>query len=183
MRDENDPIRTGAMKLEPVLVTPIDRFANTAADIERVRLLLTSDTKVKVAGVDFDGILRGKIMSKDKFLSSLKGGLGMSSAIFGWDMHDVVYKKETTITSAANGYSDLIARVDLKSMKRLPFENDLAFFLLQFYIAGKPVCADGRGILSSLDEKLASSNVKAQAGGEFPNHTLVFLPACLCSLR
>lgn len=39
---------------------------------------LAADEKVRVAGIDIDGILRGKILSKEKFLGSLKsGGLGM----------------------------------------------------------------------------------------------------------
>lgn len=59
---------------------------NISADIDTITRLLASDTGVKVAGIDFDGVLRGKIMSKEKFLASLKGGFGMSSAIFGWDM-------------------------------------------------------------------------------------------------
>jgi len=37
-------------------------------------------------GVDVDGVLRGKIMSKDKFLSSAKGdGFNFCSVIYGWD--------------------------------------------------------------------------------------------------
>jgi glutamine synthetase len=40
---------------------------------------------VKVAGVDLDGILRGKYMAKDKFFSAVKGGFGFCSVIFGWD--------------------------------------------------------------------------------------------------
>lgn len=51
-------------------------------------------------------------------------------------------------------------------MRRLPFENDVAFFLLQFYIASKPVCADGRAMLASLERTLAAASVKALAGGK-----------------
>lgn len=40
---------------------------------------------VKVAGVDLDGILRGKYMAKDKFFSAVKNGFGFCSVIFGWD--------------------------------------------------------------------------------------------------
>jgi glutamine synthetase len=33
-----------------------------------------------------DGVLRGKIMSKNKFLSIAKGdGFGFASVVFGWD--------------------------------------------------------------------------------------------------
>lgn len=39
---------------------------------EQIRTELAHDTKVKVAGLDVDGVLRGKIMNKNKFLSLLK---------------------------------------------------------------------------------------------------------------
>jgi glutamine synthetase len=52
--------------------------------------LLADDTSVKVAGIDVDGILRGKLMSKKKFLSIAKEGFGFCSVIFGWDMHDAM---------------------------------------------------------------------------------------------
>ena len=41
--------------------------------------------KVKVAVTDIDGILRGKVMHVDKFLSSLEGGFGFCNVVFGWD--------------------------------------------------------------------------------------------------
>ncbi len=42
--------------------------------------LLKNDTKVQVAGIDVDGVPRGKIMQVDKFLSAAKGdGFGFCS--------------------------------------------------------------------------------------------------------
>lgn len=40
--------------------------------IASIRKELAHDTKVKVAGLDVDGVLRGKIMNKDKFISLIK---------------------------------------------------------------------------------------------------------------
>jgi glutamine synthetase len=40
--------------------------------------------KVKVGGFDVDGILRGKYISLDKFLSAAEHGLGFCDVIFGW---------------------------------------------------------------------------------------------------
>jgi glutamine synthetase len=37
---------------------------------------LQDDAKVKVAGIDADGVMRGKIMSKDKFMSAARSGFG-----------------------------------------------------------------------------------------------------------
>lgn len=49
------------------------RNLTTVADVEKE---LQGDTKVKVAGIDADGVLRGKVMAKDKFLSAAKSGFG-----------------------------------------------------------------------------------------------------------
>jgi glutamine synthetase len=44
--------------------------------ITKITQELENDAKVKVAAVDIDGVLRGKIMQKSKFLSILKDGFG-----------------------------------------------------------------------------------------------------------
>lgn len=142
--------------------------SSPATAIDRAKKLLANDVKVKVAGIDCDGILRGKVMHKDKFLSSLQSGFGMSSVTFGWDMHDVLFDEETSLIANGVSYEDLTALIDLESFRRLPFEDDLAFFLLHFSVAGKPVSVDGRSMAKSLTEKLASNNFKALAGGRLP---------------
>lgn len=62
--------------------------------IESLPKILENDTKVKVAGIDADGMLRGKLMAKKKFLGIAKEGFGFCSVIFGWDMHDQTYFRE-----------------------------------------------------------------------------------------
>jgi glutamine synthetase len=54
----------------------MSKIAYSIADIET---LLKDDRYVKVAGVDTNGILRGKILSKKKFLATLKHGFGKCS--------------------------------------------------------------------------------------------------------
>ncbi|KPM38038.1 hypothetical protein AK830_g8530 [Neonectria ditissima] len=134
--------------------------------LEMTANLLLNDSKVKVAGIDFDGVLRGKVMAKEKFLSSLKGGFGMSSAIFGWDMHDVLYTTETSITSANGGYPDLTAEIDLASIRRLSFEGNIPMFLLRFSKNGSPACTDGRSMMASLERTLAKAGAEGYAGVE-----------------
>lgn len=140
---------------------------------------LINDHKVKVAGIDCDGVLRGKIMSKEKFLSSLKDGFGMSSAIFAWDMHDVLYAEEGSISSEKDGYGDFIAEVDLSSFRRLPFENNIAFFLLRFKLNGVPVFADGRNLIQSSTENMAKSGMQGLAGGMLGLFSIPFSQANL----
>ena len=45
-------------------------------NIEELEAALCDDTKVKVAGIDADGVMRGKVMSKEKFMSAAKSGFG-----------------------------------------------------------------------------------------------------------
>jgi glutamine synthetase len=41
--------------------------------------------RVKVAVHDLDGVMRGKYMAVDKFLSSLDSGFAFCNVVFGWD--------------------------------------------------------------------------------------------------
>ncbi|KAM5346435.1 hypothetical protein ACJ41O_009440 [Fusarium nematophilum] len=132
---------------------------------DNIAELLKHDIKVKVAGVDADGILRGKIMAKEKFLSSVGSGFGFSSAIFGWDMHDTLFTHNVGLTEGA-GYADFIAVPDLASFRRIPWENNIPFFLLRFVAGGAPVKACPRGMIQSLVQKLDDDNFKAFAGVE-----------------
>ncbi|KAJ3521735.1 hypothetical protein NM208_g13158 [Fusarium decemcellulare] len=134
----------------------------TAANIAE---LLRYDIKVKVAGVDADGILRGKIMAKEKFLSSIQSGFGFSSAVFGWDMHDTLFTHDVGL-SQGGGYADFIAVPDLTTFRRIPWENNIPFFLLHFITGGEPVKACPRGMMKSLVQKLEIESFKAFAGVE-----------------
>ena len=135
--------------------------------IESLPKLLGDDTKVKLAGVDVDGILRGTLVSKKKFLGIAKEGFGFCSVIFGWDMHDQTYLKELKISNAENGYRDVIAIPDLSSFRRIPWEDDVPFFLVSFFDpdSGKPISACPRGLLKTTVEKLQAKGYGAMAGG------------------
>ena len=137
---------------------------STAQSLEK---LLEHDIKVKVAGVDIDGVLRGKLMSKKKFLSIAESGFGFCSVIFGWDMHDQTYFKELKISNAENGYRDIIAVPDLESFRRIPWEDNVPFFLLSFRDpdTGGPLSVCPRSLLKTASEKLEKWGLGAMAGG------------------
>ena len=130
--------------------------------------LLKDDTKVKVAGVDIDGILRGKLMAKKKFLSVAKDGFGFCSVIFGWDMHDQTYFKELKISNKENGYRDVIAVPDLSSFRRIPWEHDIPFFLVSFLDPDthQAISACPRSLLKTAVDKLEAQGLSAMAGGK-----------------
>jgi glutamine synthetase len=138
-----------------------------AITIEQLPQLLEDDTKVKLAGVDVDGILRGKLVSKKKFLSVAKDGFGFCSVIFGWDMHDMTYLRELKISNKENGYRDIIAVPDLSSFRRIPWEGNVPFFLVSFFEPeGAVLSVCPRGLLKSVAGKLEVLGYRAMAGGE-----------------
>ncbi|WP_114749918.1 glutamine synthetase family protein [Pleomorphovibrio marinus] len=87
--------------------------------------------KVKLAIVDIDGVLRGKVVSQEKFLSILEGGMGFCAVVFGWDMEDKSYDN-VQVTGWHTGYPDFDAYVDHGTMRNIPWENGLPFFLADF---------------------------------------------------
>jgi len=87
--------------------------------------------KIKVAITDIDGVLRGKLMRKDKFLSAVEGGFGFCNVVFGWDSSDVAYDN-ATYTGWHTGYPDAQARIDLSTFRLVPWDDDVPFFLADF---------------------------------------------------
>lgn len=135
---------------------------------ENVAEVLQNDTRVKLAGVDADGMLRGKLVSKKKFLSVVDDGFGFCSVIFGWDMHDRTYFRELKISNKENGYRDILAKPDLSSFRRIPWENNVPFFLVSFYDPDtrEPLLACPRGLLNEALRKPAAKGYRAMAGGK-----------------
>lgn len=86
--------------------------------------------KVKIAIADMDGILRGKYISADKFLSIAEKGTSFCDVIMGWDAADVLYDK-SEFTGWHTGYPDSPASIDLKTFRKIPWENDIPFFLAE----------------------------------------------------
>ncbi|KAK3695822.1 putative glutamine synthetase [Podospora appendiculata] len=131
--------------------------------------LLENDNSVKLAGIDVDGILRGKLVSKKKFLSVASSGFGFCSIIFGWDMHDMTYIQELKVSTKENGYRDIIAVPDLNSFRRIPWENNVPFFLVSFFDpdTNEPVAPCPRGLLKTQIDKLAEKGYGAMAGAEY----------------
>lgn len=87
--------------------------------------------KVKVAIADIDGVLRGKVIHVEKFLGILEKGFGFCDVVFGWDMTDKCYEN-SDYTGWHSGYPDAIANVDLSTFRKVPWDNDIPFFLADF---------------------------------------------------
>ncbi|MEJ2904822.1 glutamine synthetase family protein [Pedobacter panaciterrae] len=87
--------------------------------------------KVKLAVADIDGVLRGKYISAEKFTSLAEGRLGFCDVTFGWDMGDVAYDN-VKFTGWHTGYPDALVKLDLSTFRKIPWENDIPFFLGDF---------------------------------------------------
>lgn len=87
--------------------------------------------RVKLAASDIDGILRGKYISADKFNSVMKGELGFCDVVFGWDMHDLAYDN-SKFTGWHSGYPDMPLQLDLSTFRKIPWEDNVPFFLGDF---------------------------------------------------
>ena len=105
---------------------------NNQAITELVHKLEESGTtKVKLAITDIDGILRGKLISFEKFKSIAEKGFGFCNVVFGWDAADVAYDN-VQVTGWHTGYPDATAIVDLTTFRQIPWENDIPLFLGDF---------------------------------------------------
>jgi glutamine synthetase len=147
--------------------------------VDQLPELLKDDAAVKVAGIDIDGQLRGKLMAKKKFLSVAEEGFGFCSVIFGWDMHDQTYFKELKISNKENGYRDLIAVPDLRSFRRIPWEDNVPFCLVHFLDPGtlESISSDPRSLLKRSVDQIQEHGYKAMAGGK-PNFSYDSVEFC-----
>ncbi|KAK4634320.1 Type-1 glutamine synthetase 2 [Fulvia fulva] len=163
--NDNDTTHPPTSQARDTMAITDDPSELEFADLQE---LLKHDISIKVAGVDIDGQLRGKLMSKKKFFSIVKSGFGFCSVIFGWDMHDQTYFKELKVSNAENGYRDITAEIDLSSFRRIPWENNIPFFLVSFREPeGASLSACPRSLLERTVDKIEAKGMGALAGAEY----------------
>ena len=127
--------------------------------------------KVKVACSDIDGILRGKYLHKDKFFGAAephpKGGFGFCDVVFGWDSQDNCYDN-AQVTGWQHGFPDALARLDLDTARRVPWDGDVPFFLGEFVNAdGTPYAVCPRQTLKRVLKRAEKLGLQAMCGMEF----------------
>jgi glutamine synthetase len=135
---------------------------------EIVRYLEENDIqKIKFAFADTDGVLRGKLIHRRKFLEGLQAGYGFCDVVFGWDSSDVLYDN-VKITGWHSGYPDSLARIDLSTFRKVPWENDQPFFLADFSRPdGTALSACPRSLLKSIVQQCADMGYHAEYAQEF----------------
>lgn len=119
---------------------------------------------IKVGVFDIDGVLRGKYIAKDKFLSALDQGFGFCNVVLGWDVRDKLYDN-THYTGWHSGYPDAMVRIIPESVREMPLENDALFFLTEFIGEAEAICP--RGVLRRVIEKAKSLGLQIETAFEY----------------
>ena len=121
-------------------------------------------THVKVGVFDVDGILRGKYMSRAKFISALESGYGFCDVVLGWDCQDQLYDN-VKFTGWHTGYPDAPVRILPETCRALPFEDNGLFFLSEFTGEAAKICP--RSTLRRVLERANKMGFEAYAGFEY----------------
>ena len=123
--------------------------------------------KVKIAFSDIDGILRGKYISSEKFLSVIESNTSFCDVIFGWDAADLAYDN-SRFTGWHTGYPDCPARIDLNTFRKIPWENDIPFFLGELINSeGNPSYVCPRQLLKKVNKDAEEMGFTAYFSQEF----------------
>lgn len=142
--------------------------------MERINVQSNADAKdviserniqyIKLGVFDIDGVLRGKYVSREKFLSALDGGFGFCDVVLGWDSADQLYDN-VNYTGWHSGYPDARVNVIPESCRTIPFEPESVLFLCEFADKAAEVCP--RGVLKRVLEKAESMGYAAKAACEY----------------
>ncbi|TQV78763.1 glutamine synthetase [Exilibacterium tricleocarpae] len=119
---------------------------------------------IKVGVFDIDGVLRGKYLKKDKFLSALDTGFGFCDVVLGWDSNDQLYDN-VKFTGWHTAYPDAPVRLVPDSARELPLEPDTLLVLGEFTGAAEKLCP--RGVLRRVLERADAMGLAVQAACEY----------------
>ncbi len=134
---------------------------------------------IKVAVTDIDGILRGKYLHRDKLLGAIDNGFGFCNVVLGWDLADECYD-DATYTGWHTGYPDADVRLDLGTLRYIPWEDDRPMLLGEFVDGeGQPLELCPRQTLRRILQRLADAGFEAAVGIEFEWFNFAETPASI----
>ena len=119
---------------------------------------------IKLGIFDINGVLRGKYISRNKFLSGLEKGLGFCDVIIGADIDDQLcdHLKQT---GWHTGYPDVHIEIIAESCRQIPFESNTLFFLAEFADKAYSLCS--RNILKKIVNKASAMGFVPYAAMEY----------------
>lgn len=140
--------------------------ARSIKSVEHARQIVeqSGHSHVKVGVFDMDGVMRGKYMSRDKFLSALDKGFGFCDVVLGWDVKDQLYDN-VRYTGWHTGYPDAFVRVLPSSCRELPYEDNMLFFLSEFSEEAESICP--RATLRRVIDKAKDMGLALFSGFEY----------------
>jgi glutamine synthetase len=122
----------------------------------------------KIGAVDLDGLWRGKRVSRDYFLKSVRDkGTFICNILFGWDMQDEPIT-DLAYTGYHTGYPDINLLPDLTTLRPVPWEPGVASVICDIYERdGQPVDVSPRNALRSMVSRAESLGYSPIAAYEF----------------
>lgn len=118
----------------------------------------------KIGVFDIDGVLRGKYVDRRKLQSAVDSGFGFCDVVLGWDMHDELYER-VDVSGWHTGYRDAEVRLDLSTLRRIPFEEDTLLLIGAFTGDYAEVCP--RTILARTLDRAADMGFGVDAAFEY----------------
>lgn len=134
--------------------------------------------KIKFAVTDIDGVLRGKIISMNKFLKITGKGVGFCNVVFGWDINDACYNNGD-VSGWHTGYPDAFASIDLNTFRKIPWQDDIPFFLADFSNASEVAAACPRTLLKQVIQECDNLGFKGLFAKEFEWFNFIETPQSL----
>ena len=132
----------------------------------------------KIGIFDIDGVMRGKFVNREKLNSAVDKGFGFCDVVLGWDSHDALYETPSVASSIAapasasapasgwhTGYRDASVRLDLASLRRVPFEEDTLLLIGSFEGEYADFCP--RNLLQRQLDKAKSMGFEVDAAFEY----------------
>lgn len=118
----------------------------------------------KIGVFDIDGVLRGKYVSRSKFLSAVKKGFGFCDVVLGWDVADQLYDN-AEVSGWHTGYRDAPATLDVSTLRVLPFEPNTILMIGGFSGDYEAVCP--RAMLAKMIGKANAMGLEPMAALEY----------------
>ena len=120
--------------------------------------------RFKIGVVDLNGILRGKYISKQKFIVGLGTGLSFCDVVVGCDIDDNLIKN-LNYTGWQTGYPDAPISIIPQTGRLVPDESNTMFFLCEFRKKAEMLCS--RSILRKVIQKANSMGYIPYAAFEY----------------
>lgn len=119
---------------------------------------------IKIGVIDPHGIVRGKLISRAKFLKGLTHGLGFCDVILGSDTDDQLCDA-LRLTGWQTGYPDAQIRIVPDTARTIPWEKNALFVLCEF--EGEAASVGSRRLLQKQIDRAKAMGFQVSAALEY----------------